>query len=55
LSQASEGGQLCLSFEIVYAHAFKPPPRLSVSAQTVVSLDEMRQALAAGKNRPPAP
>jgi malonyl-CoA O-methyltransferase len=53
LRRDSEDGQLCLSFEIVYGHAFKPAPRLGVAAQTVVSLDEMRQALAAGKSRKP--
>jgi malonyl-CoA O-methyltransferase len=55
LSRLEEGGQLCLSFEIVYGHAFKPAPRLGVAPQTVVSLDEMRQALAAGKSRQPSP
>ena len=55
LRRDSEGGQLCLSFEIVYGHAFKPAPRLGVAPQTVVSLDEMRQALAAGKSHRPFP
>ena len=43
-------GQLTLSFEIVYGHAFKPVPRVPVTAQSAVSLDEMRSLL---KSRPP--
>jgi len=35
-------GRLKLSVEIVYGHAFKPPPRLRVSAETSVTLDQMR-------------
>jgi len=38
-------GQLRLTFEIVYGHAFKAPPRLAVGPETRVSLDEMRTAL----------
>jgi malonyl-CoA O-methyltransferase len=35
-------GRLRLSFEIVYGHAFNPPPRAQVAARTEVSLDAMR-------------
>lgn len=35
-------GRVGLSFEIVYGHAFKPPPRLRVAAETRVSLDALR-------------
>ncbi|MES2951434.1 MAG: methyltransferase domain-containing protein [Pseudomonadota bacterium] len=38
-------GQLRLTFEIVYGHAFKAPPRLPVAPETSVSLDAMRAAL----------
>lgn len=38
-------GRLKLSVEIVYGHAFKPPPRLRVSAETSVTLDQMRAML----------
>ncbi|MBW7832755.1 MAG: biotin synthase [Simplicispira suum] len=38
-------GQLALSFEIVYGHAFKPVPRVPVAAHSAVSLDEMRSLL----------
>jgi malonyl-CoA O-methyltransferase len=35
-------GRLKLSLELVYGHAFKPKPRLRVSAETSLSLEEMR-------------
>lgn len=43
-------GQMQLTFEVVYGHAFKPEPRARVAAQTAVSLQDMRQMLGA---RPP--
>ncbi|MDD4943355.1 MAG: biotin synthase, partial [Rhodoferax sp.] len=36
---------LQLTFEVLYGHAFKPAPRLKVSAQSEISLSEMRSAL----------
>jgi malonyl-CoA O-methyltransferase len=39
-----------LTFEIIYGHALKPPPRLKVAPQTTLSLDDMRAALQQGKN-----
>ena len=42
-------GQLRLTFEIVYGHAFKAPPRLAVASETSVSLDAMRDALRQGR------
>lgn len=38
-------GRLQLTFEVIYGHAFKPQPRLTVRPETTVSLDEMRTAL----------
>ncbi|MCB1978789.1 MAG: biotin synthase [Burkholderiaceae bacterium] len=38
-------GQLALSFEIVYGHAFKPVPRVPIAAHSAVSLDDMRSLL----------
>ncbi|MFY7864964.1 biotin synthase [Roseateles sp.] len=35
-------GRLKLSLELVYGHAFKPQPRLSISSETHVSLEQMR-------------
>lgn len=45
LARPEEGGRLTLSFEIVYGHALKPRPRVKVSAQTEIGLDQMRQML----------
>lgn len=35
-------GRLSLSLELVYGHAFKPQPRLSVSTETSFSIEQMR-------------
>lgn len=42
-------GQLALSFEIVYGHALKPPPRAKVGEQTAVSIADMRSMLRGGR------
>jgi malonyl-CoA O-methyltransferase len=42
---------LQLTFEVVYGHAFKPEPKLTVSAQSEISLDQMRSALARSKSQ----
>ena len=49
LAPQSAGKGLELTFEIIYGHAFKPQPRLTVQPQTTVSLDAMRKALRQGK------
>jgi malonyl-CoA O-methyltransferase len=38
-------GQLALTFEIIYGHAFKPTPRVRVSSSSAVSLQDMRAML----------
>jgi malonyl-CoA O-methyltransferase len=48
LRQAIPGGQLQLTFEIIYGHAFKPMPRTAVQPRTTISLDAMRHALRSG-------
>lgn len=45
LHQGLAGAPLQLTFEVIYGHAFKPKPRLDVRAETVLSLEQMRQAL----------
>ena len=45
LHQTLANAPLQLTFEIIYGHAFKPRPRLSVRPETVLSLAEMREAL----------
>jgi malonyl-CoA O-methyltransferase len=36
-------GRLHLSFEVIYGHAFRPPAKARVTAQTEISLDAMRE------------
>ena len=38
-------GRLELTFEVVYGHAFKPHPKLTVQSETRVPLEEMRRSL----------
>jgi malonyl-CoA O-methyltransferase len=52
LAQPTEGGRLALSFEVVYGHALKPPPRVPVGAQTEIGLAQMRQMLRSSKPIP---
>jgi malonyl-CoA O-methyltransferase len=49
LLQAIEKNAMQLTFEVVYGHAFKPAPKLTVQAQTKISVDQMRAALTRGK------
>ncbi|MDB5878481.1 MAG: biotin synthase [Variovorax sp.] len=42
-------GRIALSFEIIYGHAFKPPPRVALSGESAVSLREMREMLQRGR------
>jgi len=50
-SLAGADGRLTLGFEIVYGHAFNPPPRVKLAPRTEVSLDAMRAMVRGG--RPP--
>jgi malonyl-CoA O-methyltransferase len=45
LAKPGDDGQLRLTFEVVYGHAFKAPPRMPVGPEIRVSLDEMRATL----------
>ena len=45
LADPGNAGQLALTFEIIYGHAFKPAPRVRVSASSAVSLQDMRSML----------
>ncbi len=54
LRQALEGlrgadGRLGLTLELVFGHAFKAAPRLTVAAETHVSMDAMRASLKKGR------
>jgi malonyl-CoA O-methyltransferase len=45
LADPGQGGRLTLGFEIIYGHAFKPPPRFTANAQTHIDLQGMREAV----------
>lgn len=49
LADPRHGGQLALTFEIVYGHAFKPAPRVRVEGSSAVSLQDMRSMLKSGR------
>lgn len=51
-SLAGTDGRLALTFEIIYGHALKPAPRVRVSGQSAVSLQDMRSLLQADRRRP---
>jgi malonyl-CoA O-methyltransferase len=42
---------LQLDFEVIYGHAFKPRPKLIMRSETVLTLEEMREALRDAKTR----
>ena len=49
LAAPRNAGQLALTFEIVYGHAFKPAPRVRVDGRSSVSLQDMRAMLHQGR------
>ena len=49
LVDSQEPQRLRLTFEIIYGHAFKPQPRISVKPETTLTMDEMRAALQSPK------
>jgi malonyl-CoA O-methyltransferase len=51
LADPAQDGRLKLTFEVIYGHAFKPPPRLTMAAETTLSLEQMRATL---RRRPPS-
>ncbi|HET9645500.1 MAG TPA: biotin synthase [Burkholderiaceae bacterium] len=48
-ARADERGRIGMSFEIVYGHAFRPPPRPALQAETSVSLAAMRTMVRRGR------
>ncbi|MCC9595539.1 MULTISPECIES: trans-aconitate 2-methyltransferase [unclassified Rubrivivax] len=48
-ADAAADGRPALAFEIVFGHAFRPPPRPRVAAQTAVPLDDLRSMVRAGR------
>ena len=49
---AGRDGRITLEFELVYGHAFKPPPRARLAAETTVALEDLRRMV---RRAPPAP
>lgn len=45
----TEDGRLALTFEVVYGHAFKAPPRVPLAGTSSIKLDDMRSLLKAGQ------
>jgi malonyl-CoA O-methyltransferase len=46
---AGADGRPRLTFELVYGHAFRPPPRPRVAGETNVPLEDMRAMMRAGR------
>lgn len=42
-------GQMTLTFEVIYGHAYKPLPRVKVASSSAVSLADMKQLLGSGQ------
>jgi len=53
LADPAQGGRLKLSFEIIYGHAFRPPPRLAVADETRFTVEELRHTLTKRKSDAP--
>ncbi|MDO8456283.1 MAG: biotin synthase [Burkholderiaceae bacterium] len=51
LADPQEGGRLKLTFEVIYGHAMKPKPRIKLSEQSAVSLQDMRSMLQGSRGR----
>ncbi len=46
----SADGRIVLEFEIVYGHAFNPPPRLAVAGETRLSAADLQRMARTGRN-----
>jgi malonyl-CoA O-methyltransferase len=49
LADPAQDGRLKLSFEIIYGHAMRPPPRLPVGSETRFSVEDLRSTLIKSK------
>jgi malonyl-CoA O-methyltransferase len=47
--RAGPDGRIALEFELVYGHAFNPPPRAKLAAETRVPLDDLRSMVRSGR------
>jgi malonyl-CoA O-methyltransferase len=51
--RAGPDGRIALEFEVVYGHAFVPPPRALVSAETRLGVEQLRDMARAGRRAGP--
>jgi malonyl-CoA O-methyltransferase len=51
--RASADGRIALEFEIVYGHAFNPPPRVAVAGETRLSAADLQRMARTGRNDAP--
>jgi malonyl-CoA O-methyltransferase len=49
----SADGRIALEFEIVYGHAFNPPPRVAVAGETRLSAADLQRMARTGRNDAP--
>ena len=49
--EADASGRLCMSFEVVYGHAFKGAPKHRLAAETAVPLQDMQDMVRQGRHR----
>jgi malonyl-CoA O-methyltransferase len=47
--RAAADGRIALEFEIVYGHAFKPPPRADVASETRLSAEDLQRMARTGR------
>ena len=45
-----DDGRLSLTYEIIYGHAIKPPPKIKISTLSSVSVEDMRNMLGSPRN-----
>jgi malonyl-CoA O-methyltransferase len=48
--RAGADGRIALEFEIVYGHAFNPPPRVAVTGETRLSAADLQRMARTGRN-----
>jgi malonyl-CoA O-methyltransferase len=51
--QKGPDGRITLEFEIVYGHAFNPPPRVAVAGETRLSAADLQRMARTGRNGAP--
>lgn len=47
--RAGNDGRIALEFEVVYGHAFNPPPRMPVAGETRVSAEQLQRMARSGR------